>query len=45
MSPDCSGGILATDATGKSTIAAGCDLLEFRGDMVVKKNAFRKARG
>jgi ketosteroid isomerase-like protein len=36
---------VATDPTGKSVTTAGCDLLEFRGDMVVKKNAFRKARG
>jgi ketosteroid isomerase-like protein len=36
---------VASDATGKSITTAGCDLLEFRGDMVVKKNAFRKARG
>ena len=36
---------VASDATGKSVTIAGCDLLEFRGDMVVKKNAFRKARG
>jgi ketosteroid isomerase-like protein len=36
---------VASDATGKSITTAGCDLLEFRGDRVVKKNAFRKARG
>jgi ketosteroid isomerase-like protein len=36
---------IATDASGKSVSTAGCDLLEFKGDMVVKKNAFRKARG
>ncbi|HEY8069817.1 MAG TPA: nuclear transport factor 2 family protein [Burkholderiales bacterium] len=36
---------VASDATGKPITTAGCDLLEFRGDMVVKKNAFRKARG
>jgi ketosteroid isomerase-like protein len=35
---------IATDATGKSVSTAGCDLLEFEGDMVVKKNAFRKVR-
>jgi uncharacterized protein (TIGR02246 family) len=35
---------VATDASGKSVSTAGCDLLEFRGDMVVKKNAFRKQR-
>jgi ketosteroid isomerase-like protein len=36
---------IATDASGKSVSTAGCDLLEFKGDMVVKKNAFRKVRG
>ena len=36
---------IATDASGKSVSRAGCDLLEFKGDMVAKKNAFRKARG
>lgn len=36
---------VASDATGNSVSIAGCDLLEFRGDMVVTKNAFRKARG
>jgi hypothetical protein len=36
---------IATDASGKSVNTAGCDLLEFEGDMVVKKNAFRKVRG
>jgi hypothetical protein len=35
---------IATDASGKSVSTAACDLLEFEGDMVVKKNAFRKAR-
>jgi ketosteroid isomerase-like protein len=35
---------IATDASGKSVSTAGCDLLEFKGDMVVKKNAFRKVR-
>lgn len=35
---------IATDASGKSVSTAGCDLLEFEGDMVVKKNAFRKVR-
>jgi SnoaL-like domain len=35
---------VASDATGKSATTAGCDLLEFRGDMVVKKNAFRKVK-
>jgi ketosteroid isomerase-like protein len=36
---------IATDASGKSVSTAGCDLLEFKGDMVMKKNAFRKVRG
>lgn len=36
---------VATDAGGKSVSTAGCDLLEFKGDMVTKKNAFRKVRG
>jgi ketosteroid isomerase-like protein len=36
---------VASDATGKSVTTAGCDLLEFSGDMVVRKNAFRKVRG
>lgn len=36
---------VATDATGKLVRTAGCDLLEFRGDTVTKKNAFRKALG
>jgi ketosteroid isomerase-like protein len=35
---------IASDASGKPYSTAGCDLLEFRGDLVVKKNAFRKAR-
>ena len=35
---------VATDASGRPASTAGCDLLEFRGDMVVKKNAFRKQR-
>ena len=35
---------VAKDATGKSITTAGCDLLEFRGDMVVRKNAFRKVK-
>lgn len=29
---------------GERVVNAGCDLLEFEGDMVLKKNAFRKAR-
>ncbi|MEY9495908.1 hypothetical protein ABIF33_004928 [Bradyrhizobium elkanii] len=36
---------MLTDATGKSVSTAGCDLLEFKGHMIAKKNAFRKARG
>lgn len=36
---------VATDPSGKSVRTAGCDLLEFKGDMVAKKNAFRKVRG
>jgi ketosteroid isomerase-like protein len=36
---------VATDANGKSVTTAGCDLLGFRGDKVVLKNAFRKVRG
>lgn len=36
---------VASDATGQRVTTAGCDLLEFRGDMVATKNAFRKARG
>jgi ketosteroid isomerase-like protein len=36
---------VASDASGKSVTTAGCDLLAFRGDQVVLKNAFRKARG
>ena len=35
---------VATDAAGNPTRTAGCDLLEFSGDRVTKKNAFRKAR-
>ena len=36
---------VATDASGKSVTTAGCDLLTFRGDKVILKNAFRKAKG
>jgi uncharacterized protein (TIGR02246 family) len=36
---------VATDASGKPVTTAGCDLLSFRGDKVIVKNAFRKARG
>jgi hypothetical protein len=31
-----------TDENGTKTSIAGCDLLEFRGDKCVTKNAFRK---
>jgi ketosteroid isomerase-like protein len=36
---------VATDASGQLVRTAGCDLLEFVGDKVSKKNAFRKQRG
>jgi ketosteroid isomerase-like protein len=36
---------VATDASGKSVTTAGCDLLAFRGEEVVVKNAFRKTKG
>jgi taurine dehydrogenase small subunit len=36
---------VATDSNGQMTRTAGCDLLEFVGDKVAKKNAFRKQRG
>src|SRR5262245_29033819 len=36
---------VATDSSGRLTRTAGCDLLEFRGDLVTKKNAFRKMLG
>lgn len=32
------------DTSGKEIRTAGCDLLEFSGDLVKTKNAFRKAR-
>lgn len=35
---------VASSANGEAVSTAGCDLLEFEGDMVAKKNAFRKAR-
>ncbi len=35
---------VATDPSGQRVRVAGCDLLEFVGDKVVKKNAFRKVR-
>lgn len=31
-----------TNAEGEATSVAGCDLLEFTGDKILKKNAFRK---
>src|ERR1700683_5362507 len=36
---------VATAASGQTTRTAGCDLLEFVGDKVAKKNAFRKQHG
>jgi taurine dehydrogenase small subunit len=36
---------VAIDAGGKSVTTAGCDLLTFRGEDVIVKNAFRKAKG
>ena len=36
---------VTTDGSGRSVSVAGCDLLEFRGDRVTKKNAFRKSAG
>jgi ketosteroid isomerase-like protein len=36
---------VATGPNGERTVTAGCDLLRFRGDQVVLKNAFRKAKG
>ena len=35
---------IAKDAGGKVVSTHGCDLLEFTGDKVKKKNAFRKQR-
>jgi uncharacterized protein (TIGR02246 family) len=35
---------VATNASGKLVRTAGCDLLEFSGDKISKKNAFRKVR-
>jgi ketosteroid isomerase-like protein len=35
---------IAKDADGKVVSTHGCDLLEFTGDKVKKKNAFRKQR-
>ena len=34
---------VATNAEGQEVVTAGCDLLEFEGDMIKVKNAFRKA--
>lgn len=36
---------ITTDENGRRVRTAGCDLLEFVGDKVSKKNAFRKQRG
>ena len=36
---------VATDAGGNNLRTAGCDLLQFVGDKVATKNAFRKQRG
>jgi ketosteroid isomerase-like protein len=36
---------IAKDADGKVVVTRGCDLLEFTGGNVKKKNAFRKQRG
>ena len=36
---------VATDADGNKLRTAGCDLLQFVGDKVATKNAFRKQRG
>lgn len=36
---------VTTDPSGQTVRTAGCDLLEFVGDKVAKKNAFRKVRG
>jgi ketosteroid isomerase-like protein len=36
---------VTTDADGQRVRTAGCDLLQFRGDKVLTKNAFRKVRG
>lgn len=35
---------IATGPDGVATTTAGCDLLEFAGDLIAKKNAFRKAK-
>jgi ketosteroid isomerase-like protein len=36
---------VATDSSGQTVRTAGCDLLQFVGDKVAVKNAFRKQRG
>jgi len=36
---------VTTDANGLTVRTAGCDLLQFVGDKVATKNAFRKQRG
>lgn len=36
---------VATDSSGHIVRTAGCDLLQFVGDKVATKNAFRKQRG
>jgi ketosteroid isomerase-like protein len=36
---------VTTDPSGHQVRTAGCDLLQFVGDKVVVKNAFRKQRG
>lgn len=36
---------VATDPNGQTVRTAGCDLLQFVGDEVAAKNAFRKQRG
>jgi ketosteroid isomerase-like protein len=36
---------VATDPSGNKVRTAGCDLLQFAGDKVATKNAFRKQRG
>ena len=37
--------VVTDERTGSTTSTAGCDLLAFKGDMVLRKNAFRKIRG
>jgi taurine dehydrogenase small subunit len=33
---------MSTDESGRSTVVRGCDLFEFAGDKIIRKNAFRK---